>query len=234
MSAVTLLASTVMDGAAALMNDPSRTVYTYSAQLPYLRLALQSVQQFYALHSIPVSEDVSAVIPVDAGQTTIVYDGVGVPTLPSDMVEPLQLWERNRGIDPFIPMTRRNFLPHYLEGTETNQFIIWVWQDQEIRLLPSNANNDIKIDYNRQLFPDIPAIDENTQLNIINAGLALSFKTAALCAKFIERNAESAAALASEGELALATATGIDIKGKQNIMTRRRPFRASYKMRRTL
>jgi hypothetical protein len=231
MSAVTLLASTVMDGAAALMNDPSRTVYTYTAQLPYLRLALQGVQQYYELHSIPVTEDVSAVIEVDAGQTEIVYDGVGVPTLPSDMVEPLQLWERSRGIDPFIPMTRKQFLPHYLEGTETNQFIIWVWQDQAIKLLAANADNDIKIDYNRELFPDVNAVDQNTQLNIINAGLALSFKTAALCAKFIERNAESAIALASEGELALQTATGIDIKGKQNIMTRRRPFRQSYKRR---
>jgi hypothetical protein len=231
MSAVTLLASTVMGASASLMNDTARSVYTYTAQLPYLRMALQELQEYYELNSIPVTEDVSALINIPTGTTKIVYDGVGVPSLPSDMVEPLQLWERTEGIDPYVPMSRRQFLPHNMEGIETSRIGIWVWQDNEIRFLSSNQDNDIKIDYNRELFPDVPTIDENTQLNIVNAATFLQYRTAALCAEFIERNKPSADGLNIYAGLAMDRATGIDIKGKQNIMTRRRPFRSGYKRR---
>src|SRR5690606_40230352 len=62
----------------------------------------------------------------------------------------------------FRSMTRKDFLPHNLEGVETNRFIYYVWQAQQIRFLPSNQDNDIKIDYIRQLFPDNPAsIDQD-------------------------------------------------------------------------
>jgi hypothetical protein len=231
MSAQTLLASTVLNSSASLMNDTARTVYHYAAQLPYLRLALQELQEYYELNSIPVTEDVSAVINMPAGSTEIVYDGVGVPTLPSDMILPLQLWERTEGIDPYIPMVKVDFLPLTLAGVTTNQFGVYVWQGQKITVPVATADNDIKIQYNRELFPDIPLVDENTILNIVNAASFLQYRTAALCAEFIERNMTSAGGLNTYASLAIDRAAGIDIRGKQNIMTRRRPFRAGYKRR---
>jgi len=235
MAASDLLASTVMDISASLLNDTAKTVYTYAAQLPYLRLALQELRELYELNSIPVTEQVSSVIQVNKGVTAIIYNAAGTPNnpkLPDDMVEPLQLWERQRGIDPYVPMTRKDFLPHNLEGVETNRFIYYVWQAQQIRFLPSNQDNDIKIDYIRQLFPDNPAsIDQDTQINVINAATFLEFRTAALCAEFIERNITSADSLNAQGILALERVTGISVKSKQNIMTRRRPFRSAYKRR---
>src|SRR5678816_2915350 len=141
MSAADLTAGQVMNISAALLNDPSRTVYTYAAQLPYLQLALQELREHFEQNSIAVTQATSAVIQMNAGTTEIVYNGVGVPTLPNDFVEPQQLWERNRGIDPYIPMTKVDYLPHDLEGIQTNQFIYYVWESQKIRVLPSNTNN---------------------------------------------------------------------------------------------
>jgi hypothetical protein len=229
MAAVDLLAGTVMDKAASLMNDSARTVYTYVAQVPYLNIALQELQEEFELNAIPATEEVSAVIQMDAGDTEIIYNGVGVPTLPSDMVEPAQLWERTRGIDPFIPMTKKDYLPHNLEGVKTNQFIYYVWQAQKIKVLPSNADNDIKIDYIRQLFT--PVVNEFSFINVINAATFLEYRTAGLLAEFIERNLTSANSLNAYAVLAMNRALGIGNKGKQNIMTRRRPFRANYKRR---
>lgn len=231
MSAADLLAGTVMDGAAALLNDSARTVYTYAAQLPYLKIALHELREHFELHSIPVTQDVSVEVTVLAGTTKLVYNGVGPsnPSLPDDMVEPKQLWERATGIDPFVPMTKRDYLPHNLEGTETSQFIFFVWQSQEIRFLPANRNNDIKIDYVKQLFQTIT--DENSGINVINAQTFLEYRTAALCAEFIERNKTSSDGLNFYATLAVDRAAGIGIKGKQSIMTRRRPFRAGYKRR---
>jgi hypothetical protein len=229
MASVDLLAGTVMDAAAALLNDPIKSVYTYAVLLPYLQLSMQELQEVFEINSIPVSQVTSAIIPVDAGQTQIIYNGVGVPTLPSDFVEPNQLWERQRGIDPYTPMTRLDYLPHYMEGSEIGQFVWFTWNDQVITVLPANRNNDIKIDYIRQLFT--PVVDQSSIINIVNAASFLEFETAAFAAEFVERNEATAAALSTKAVTALDRATGIGVKGKQSITVRRRPFRSGYKRR---
>lgn len=227
MAASDLLAGTVMDGAASLLNDTARTVYTYTAQIPYLRIALQELREHFELNSIPVTEDTSAIINCPIGTEVIVYNGVGVPSLPDDMVEPKQLWESPEGQNTWIPMTKKDFIPHYWEGVDTPTFGIYVWQSQEIRLLPCTQDNDIKIDYVKQLFNTIE--NESSQINVVNAVTFLQYRTAALCAEFIERNLTSANALSAYAQLGADRATGIGVKGKQSIMTRRRPFRSRYK-----
>jgi hypothetical protein len=226
-----LTAGQVMNKAAALLNDSARTVYDYTIQLPYLMMALQELREYFALNSIPVTQKTSTIINIPQGQTKIVYDDgiVSGPTLPDDFVEPLQLWERQAGIDPWIPMVRQSFLPHTLEGVETTQFIIYTWNNQEIEVLPANRNNDIKMDYILQLFPDIQ--DETSTINIVNAQSFLEYRTAGLCAEFIENNPTRAQGLNNNAGLAMDRVTGISSKSKQAIMTRRRPFRAGYKKR---
>lgn len=227
MAVDTLLAGTVMDAAASLMNDTAKVTYSYSVQPPYLNMALQELQEYYELHNISVTEEVSAVIQVDIGETEITYGATLTPALPNDMIMPKQLWERTRNIDPWVPMTRRDFLPHNLEGIQTNMFIFWVFQSQKIKLLASNQNNDIKMDYIRNLFT--PVVNESSFINVVNAATFLQYRTAGLMAEFIERNQPTADKLNSYAALAIDRAAGIDIKGKQNIMTRRRPFRGGYK-----
>ena len=232
MAASDLTAAQVMQKSASLLNDTARTNYTYAAQLPYLQIALQELQEAFELNGIPVTQLTSAVIQINAGVTEIIYNAAGTPTapkLPDDFVEPQQLWERNRGIDPFVPMTRRDYLPHSLEGVQYNNFLYYVWQDQKISVLPSVQNNDIKIDYIKQLFENL--VDENSLINIVNARTFLEYRTAGLCAEFIERNLTSANALNAYAVLGMDRVTGISSKSKQTIMTRRRPFRSGYKRR---
>lgn len=229
MATIDLVASTVMNQMASLMNDTPRTVYTYTNMLPYLQMALDELQEDFELNSISVTEKTSAVIQVDAGITEIVFNGVGVPALPDDMIEPQELWERNRDIDPFIPMRKREYLPHDLEGAPISIFGYYVWQDQKISFLPSTQDNDIKIDYIKQLFT--PLVDENSQINLINAKSFLQYRGAALLAEFIERNIASANSLNANAVLSIDRARGISVKGKQSINTRRRPFRAGFKRR---
>jgi hypothetical protein len=56
----TLTSGTVMNQAAALLNDPSRTVYTYPVQIPYLNQALQELQELFELNNIPVTDTVTS------------------------------------------------------------------------------------------------------------------------------------------------------------------------------
>lgn len=230
MATVDLVASTVLAKSSTLLNDTARTVYTYAAVLPYLQIALQELQEHFELNSIPCTQLTSAVINMPTGTTVINYNaGPLLPELPDDMIEPSQLWERQEGIDPFVPMSRREFIPHNLEGTPTGKFSFFTWNNQKITVLPSNRDNDIKIDYIKDLFT--PLVDETSVINVINASTFLEYRTAALCAEFIERNLASANGLNTYAILALDRATGIGVKGKQTILTRRRPFRAQYKKR---
>lgn len=224
-----LVASTVLAKAATLLNDTARTVYTYVATLPYLQIAMQELQEHFQLSNISVTQITSAVINIPAGTNQIVYNGIGVPTLPTDMIEPAQLWERPENTDPYVPMTRKDYIPHQLEGVPVSQFGFYVWESQIIKFLPANLNIDIKIDYIKEIFT--PLVDENSAIDVINAATFLEYRTAALCAEFIERNQANANALNTYAVLALDRVTGIGVKGKQTIMTRRRPFRASYKKR---
>lgn len=219
-----------MNKAAALINDVSQTQYTYTVQVPYLQMAMQELQEYFALHSVPVTEKRSTVIPVDAGVTEIGYD-IPLPgttaELPDDMVEPDKVWESARGLDAWVPMTRRGNIPPYT--VQTTSFGIYVWQEQKLMFMSSNQNNDIKIDYIRQLFTDI--VDATSVINIANARSFLEFRTAGLLAEFVQHDEPTAQKLNGYASLAMDRATGITVKGKQSIMTRRRPFRSHYKSR---
>jgi hypothetical protein len=224
-----LAASTVLAKSASLLNDTARTVYTYAALLPYLQIAMQELQEEFQLRNISSSQFTSAVITVPAGTAQIIYNGVGVPTLPIDMIEPQQLWERPSGIDPYIPMIKRDYIPHQLEGILVTTFGFYVWESQTIKFLPASGNIDVKIDYIKELFQ--PLVDENSAIGIINAASFLEYRTAALAAEFIERNQSNANSMNTYAVLALDRAAGIGINGKQAISTRRRPFRSSFKKR---
>lgn len=229
MATVDLTAGQVMNGAAALLNDSARVIYNYTAQLPYLNMALQELQEEFERHSVATTQKTSAVIQMNAGQTEIVFNGVGVPSLPSDLIEPAELWERPRGIDPWIPMTKKEYLPHDLAGTPISSFIYYVWQENKIIVMPATADNDIKMDYVRDLFT--VADSDATIINVINGKTFLQYRTAGLIAELIQRDTTAADALNANAALAANRSLGITVKGKQNIATRRRAFRSGYKRR---
>ncbi len=223
-------AGDVMNIAAALLNDPELSVYSYVAQLPYLQMASQELEEYFEQNNIPVTNETSAVIPVDAGVTEIGFaDSTPVPNLPDDLVEIRQLWYSPRDQDQWLSMTKREYLPHYLENQEINQLTYYTWKDQIVSILPANTDNDIKFDYIKPIFPTI--VDQNTILGLINGKTFLEYRTAALCAEFIGENPTRASSLNNDAVLASDRATGIGTKGRQSIPVRRRPFRAGFRRR---
>ena len=223
-------AGDVMDISAALLNDPDKNDYTYTVQLPHLKLAVQELQEYYQQNNIPVTNDTSTVIEVDAGVTVVGFENLASPpNLPNDLIEIRKLWYSPRDQDQWIPMTRRTYLPHYLEGQEINPLTYYTWNKQQLEFLPANADNDIKLDYIKTIFPTI--VDQNTQLSVINAKTFLEYRTAALCAEFIGENPTRAASLNGNAILGSDRASGIATKGQQSVPVRRRPFRAGWRRR---
>lgn len=226
-----LTSGTVMDKAAGLLNDTAKSIFTYTVQLPYLNMALQDLRKKMELSNSPVTDETSAGIVVAANITAVGFTTPLPARLPSDLIEIQQLWQRQAGVDPYVLMDKLDFLPKYLEGVESNFWNIWSWQSNEIRLPAANQDNELKIDYIKSLFMNV--VSENDQLSVINADSYLEFRTAALLAEFVGENPQRAVSLNMQAEMSWDLMSGIETKGKQEVYTRRRPFRAAWKNRTT-
>jgi hypothetical protein len=73
-----LLATTVMDSAAALLNDQAKQQYTYLVQIPYLNMALSELKEYFELNNVPVTDTfTSTPITVASGAESVGF-GTGV------------------------------------------------------------------------------------------------------------------------------------------------------------
>lgn len=224
---IALTAGQVMDRAAAIMNDAAKRTYTYAVQYPYLNMALQDLQEHYEQNEIPVTATRSAVITIPSGTSSLAFAASGSPRLPDDLIEPSVLWERTSGIDPYTLMTRVNVLDLGLAGSEISQFIWYVWENNEIRFFVANTDIDIKMDYTKNLFGTVAS--DATVIPITNGIGYLANRTARHLSFFIAENPTRGNELDADATASLDRVLSIGTKGKQAIITRRRPFRASFK-----
>lgn len=230
MSTTSLTAGEVMTRAAALMNDPALTDYTYGAQLPYLNMAIDELTEALEESNSSPSNMTSAVISLAAGEYRITPpEHIVTPHYPADLVEIQEVGERNAGTeDAFVKLTRKDFVQTY---PATSSLLFWHWEDQMIKFNPNGSTSDreVQLKYVRKGLS--LAINEESVIGVINARSYLAYKTAALCSQFIGENETRAAILEGKAESALEKLIGINNKGRQQIMTRHRPFRAAYKAR---
>jgi hypothetical protein len=233
MSSTSLTAAMIMDKSASLMNDTARTVYNYTAQLPYLQMALDELQEECELNNLPTTNKASTGITLQIGVKTIgPADGIGAtsPNYPQDLAEIQQLWERlSSSNEPFISVKQVEFLPHSLDDLPVSELQYWSWSNQQIVTLGATTIRELKLDYIAKLFPD--NVNAASPIGFINARSFLQYRTAALCSQYIGENPSRAEALNTSSVLALDRIIGIGTKGRQSTPVRRRPFMAAYKRR---
>jgi hypothetical protein len=219
-------AGDVMTSVRSLLNDTAGQVYNNAVQIPYLKMALMELREYLELSNSPVTNYTDTVLVIPANTTIISY--ITTPALPQDLVDIRQLWYRPTGQGPYVPLTRRDFVPHWVDGQDLYSFLFWAWYDNAIHVPSSSQVNDLKLDYMRQIDQ---IVDENSQLNLINGQSFLNYRTAALLARYVQKNIEEATDMDTNAQMSLDRTIGIESKGRQTISTRRRPFRQSYKNR---
>lgn len=224
--------TSILNTSRAVLNDQEDAVYHDSVLLAYLNMALAELEEIFELNSIPSTNLSSAVINIPAGVDRIGFDTV--PELPLDLIEIQQLWESLEGQNVWVPVTKRNYLTSSLGNSPVALFGVWAWMNQGIHLLESNQDNDLKIDYISSLFAELTIGNLNNRNVILNTDTFLSYRTAGLASEFIDENITRADKLNIFGGIAIERSLGISIKGKQSITTRRRPFRAAWKSRRSI
>jgi len=229
MSTTSLTAGEVMDRSAVLMNDPAKTDYTYTVQLPYLNMAIDElIEALQETNSSPTNmTSVVITVPVGTNKITPTENAAG-PHYPIDLVELQEVSERASSNEGFIPLIRRDFVTSF---PATQSLLYWAWEDQCIKFNPSGATSprEIELKYVRQAIQQ--AATEAAVIGTINTRSYLAFKTAALCTQFIGENETRAALLDGKAEIALDKLITINNKGRQEIVTRHRPFRAGWKLR---
>lgn len=204
-----LLASEVMDLSAAALNDIDKTTYDYDTQLPYLKLALQELQEVFELNSLPITEQSSGTIPITTRTSVIEFNAVGPLRLPDNLIEIQRIWE---WVGTFWNPVARG---------------AWVWKNNQLNFFSPYQSAEIKIDYIGSLFPKYLRAD--TILPVQNAIGYLAYKTAELISDMVEHNDARASTNHARAEASLDRINGITVKAKQSIVARRRPFRAGYK-----
>lgn len=164
-------AEVVLTTARTLLNDDAATLWTDTVLFPKLAQAHRELQVMLRFHGSPVMMGMLGDTEVVAAATTL--------TLPSDLVEPIKLWERAFGdanqADNVL-MTEASPLPFVAQGTA---LVYWNWYQETITFVGSSANRYVNMQYWRSI--PIPTV--NTALiGFINGELFLAPRIAALAA----------------------------------------------------
>jgi hypothetical protein len=214
--------NTIVYEVAVLMNDQNQTEYTNNVVSPFLSLALGELDDIFEESNVPITNIISPIFYVKAGESYLL-------DAPFYMMEIQELGERRAGSDDsFLLLPRKEFPDSF---SPTNSLVSWSWLNGQIRFNTNGANvpMEVQLKYVGRPFGGSPT--EDYKIFSSNAQMFLIYRTAGLCARFIAENETRAGMLDVLAEKSVERLVNITNKGRLQIMTRHRPFRARYKAR---
>lgn len=210
-----MLASTVMDMSASLLNDTARATYSYTIQLPYLRMAVRDLEGKLIVDGSPLFEEVSADINYVADATTI--------TLPADFFLPIRMFEaeRDNANDNNWRLMQE---VSWDVNSEPDTMVLTKWNFREgaLNVLPSSVNREVRLHYIKSTFGTIT--DENSTTAVERALNTLGFKNAEYIARYVMNNPARADALKADGAEQEELFRNALIRNNQHKVVRRKPY----------
>lgn len=213
-----MLVSDVLDDVRkTYLNDTSGTIYTDNVLLPFIQSAYSELQTEFLLNGLQSLSEISAVIDVTAGTTSL--------SVPSDFVSPIKLQERADGgtADDWVDMTE---LRHDYEQTDSTTLNYWTFREDGIYVGPATTNRDVKLYYYKSL--TVSSI--NSTIPIIGADEFLAARTAEAAARYIGMNPVLADSMGKEASESLDKLVRRNIKTMQGIGTSRKPYQYRVKI----
>jgi len=215
-----LLASEIMDEAALLLNDASKVTFTYVAQVPWLKRAINEFSDELAVNSILLLNVTNVVVNPVIGATTYI-------PCPADCLIPKQLEERSAGsAELWVRMDEVDAINPNL--TPSTNLGIWAFQGTLLNSVPvidvpsTNAPREVRITYERFLpYAGISsASDFSTSISFPSKRF-LSSKVAEFIARFILKDKNRAGELKEESLKSLYRIVQIWTREKQSRPTRK-------------
>lgn len=161
-------ASVALAAARTLLNDDGQQIWVDTALLPKLAYAHRELQVQLRANACPVTRGMATSV-VNIGSTSPL-------TPPTDMVEPIQLWERNQA-DPdtaYVRMTESDPLPI---TAQSDRLVWWKWTQEALEFLGCTTMRAIRIQYKRTI--TIPSASTDS-LGVIDAEFYIAPRVAAL------------------------------------------------------
>ncbi len=188
--------------------------------IPYLNSAFRKLQRKLRLEGVtfPIKDNaillnMTPVITTDANVQVYVgfngyFDGTTMhanPKLPSDLMQPLFLWEQTVGSGfPFQPMSTPNgsVLPSVLQGPYLGY---WEWRTYRIYMVGATQIKNLRLRYQSGQPPlDIPAADfATTAINILDCQDALANYMAAMFGRARGANPQAVDVIEKAGDDAM-------------------------------
>jgi hypothetical protein len=178
---MSFLASAALEPCRLALNDIDEENFDDARLIPFMAMAMRELVGKLELNEIPSYNEVSAVIPVNAGILTL--------TLPADYRTAIKLEERARNdtSNLFQPMTRREWEPN---AFPQSSLIYWINREDTIKFLGATSDRDVKL-YYQTIGQAVTSV--NSVITVIGLENCLGLLTAKLFAALALRNSELAA-----------------------------------------
>jgi hypothetical protein len=213
----------------SLLNDAAGNLFTDGLLMPYVNSAYRKVQRALAAagQETFLVDDILLTVPaiaqIDASQQVVVNDATAPPNqLPTDLLAPLEVWERAAGSqNDFVQMTDltgRGGLPSLQQGAALR---FWEWREDGLWFLGATQDTQIRVRYQKS-FPDFS--DGTSIVLIRNAQEAIAYTGAAMAA--LARGSPLADKWSEAGADALEDLITTTVRRDQRAARRRQPFSA--------
>jgi hypothetical protein len=221
-------------GAGRILTDTAPFTIEYlNGALEYLQDELRDYDSITLVRDNYIMTPITPVVNVDPSvqinvSFTGFYDGTiqhALPTLPSDMLVPLQLWERQNGSGlPFSLMFQpQNGLCSDYQG---QLLYNWEWRNDAIWMLGSTSIEDLRLRYQAQLLPLAASSPTN---NFANVSIVIQASTEAMAHLVAyryarARGAQMAQLFKADADDALRSIMNRYVKQDQGIRHERQPY----------
>lgn len=203
-----------------LMNDVSASTYTAAVILPAIKQANEDLQGDLLDAQVPYLQE-------EASEQDIAAGAVVLTTVPSDMVEPIEIHERpttSTLLIDYIEMKRRNPLP---DESQTETLRYWNWREQAVEFLGATAARGIRLRYKKLISA---LTGDASTIAMQHAKAYLTYRAAGHLRTFIEENPEGGNTLYNLAEEAKDKLIGLHVKFNQGGQPiRRKPYTARFR-----
>lgn len=211
----------------SLLNDSPGNLFTDSLLIPYVNSGYRKVQRALAncgggafiVDNATVV--VSAVAAPDPSAQVSITDATAPPNqLPTDLILPLQLWERpnlsTQNFAPMVDLTRHGGLPSRPQGFTLS---VWEWRADGLYFIGATQDTQVRIRY-AKAYPDLT--DATSVILMRNAQEAIAYFAAAMAA--MARGSPLAEKWDAAGDNALEDLISTTARREQHTVRRRRPY----------
>ena len=220
-----MLAGDVTKEAAILLTDPQQMYWSDIVLLPLLNKANNELALLFEREELPIMiEEQAPVTTVEVGDKTM-------DEIPTDMIEPIRMWERAMGssekwaeVDQVINIDKNN-----ITSSRVNE---WAWRRSQIFITPPTQPREVMLDYFRSL---LPLDSAGSLVEVPKAKTWLAVRTAQLAALHVGNNPTRYEELIPEvtkAEDILLRTMGKRVQGAYGV--RRRPYRGAVNRRSTV